>query len=182
MGSCVRNFIRLTLLKRAIRFVNIDTLSSLQIIQSESHPHSHNQGPTQASSGAKEGLSVYGLFHHLARTPQGKQLLRKYFLRPTTDFTIIKERLNAATLFLRPENGGPIGNITKSLGQIKNMRAVMINLRKGVSNGLSKSGGIKNNIWSTLRKVRQARLNSHQRSLTMTKVHIPRDDDTRRNL
>ena len=133
--------------------MNLDTLSSLQIIQSETHPHSHNQGPTKASSGAKEGLSVYGLFHHLARTPQGKQLLRQYFLRPITDVTVIKERLNTATVFLRPDNSGPVGNITKGLGQIKNMRVVMVNLKKGVSNGLGKGGGIKNGTWATLRKV-----------------------------
>ena len=133
--------------------MNADTLSSLQIIQSESHPHTHNQGPTKASSGAKEGLSVYGLFHHLARTPQGKQLLRQYFLRPITDVAIINERLNVASIFLRPENHGPTVNISKSLGQIKNMRTVMTNLRKGVSNGLGKGGGIKNGIWSTLRSV-----------------------------
>ena len=122
-------------------------------MHSESHPHSHNQGPTRASSGAKEGLSVYGLFHNLARTPQGKQLLREYFLRPITDATMIKERHDAVTVFLRPDNSGPIGSLTKSLGQIKNMRAVMTNLKKGVSNGLSKGGGVKNSIWSTLRKV-----------------------------
>lgn len=133
--------------------MNADTLSSLQIMQSETHPHTHSQGPTKASSGAKEGLSVYGLFHNLARTPQGKQLLRQYFLRPVTDATIINERLNVAGIFLRPENHGPIADISQSLGQIKNMRTVMTNLRKGVSNALSKSGGIKNGVWSTLRSV-----------------------------
>ena len=128
-------------------------MCSLQILQAESHPHIHNQGPT-SSSGAKEGLSVYGLFHHFARTPQGKQLLRQYFLRPSTDIAVINEKLDTATVFLRPDNHGPLVNITKSLGQIKNMRAVMTNLKKGVSSGLSKGGGIKNGIWSTLRSVR----------------------------
>lgn len=137
-----------------VRFVNEDTLSSLQILQAESHPHSHNQGPTASSSGSKEGLSVYGLFHHLARTPQGKQLLRQYFLRPSTDLEIINERLDTACVFLRPDNHGPLTNITKSLGQIKNMRAVLTNLKKGVSSGISKGGGIKNGVWSTLRSVR----------------------------
>jgi len=98
---------------------------------------------------------VYGLFHHLARTPQGKQLLRQYFLRPSTDSAVINERLDTAAVFLRPDNHGPLMNITKNLGQVKNMRAVMINLKKGVSSGLSKGGGIKNGIWSTLRSVRK---------------------------
>jgi hypothetical protein len=50
------------------RFINADTLHSLQILDDESHPNSHNQGPTKSASGSKEGLSVYGLFRHLART------------------------------------------------------------------------------------------------------------------
>lgn len=137
------------------RFVNANTLSSLQILQSESHPYLHNQGPTAASPSSKEGLSVYGLFHHLARTPQGKQLLRQYFLRPSTDYVTIKDRLDTASVFLRPDNHEPLTNITKSLGQVKNMRVVMSSLSKGTSGGPSKGGGIKNSIWSTLRSVRK---------------------------
>ncbi|KAL8832534.1 MAG: hypothetical protein Q9191_000216 [Dirinaria sp. TL-2023a] len=130
---------------RDAMFVNANTLSSLQILQTESHPYLHNQGPTAASSSSKEGLSVYGLFHHLARTPQGKKLLRQYFLRPSTDHATIKDRLDTASVFLRPDNHDPLTDITKSLGQIKNMRVVMSSLSKGTS------GGIKNGIWATLR-------------------------------
>ena len=137
------------------RFVNADTLASLQILQSESHPQSHNQGPTKASSGSKEGLSVYGLFHHLSRTPQGKHLLRQYFLRPSLDIGIINERLDTASVFLRPDNNGPMNMIVKSLGQIKNMRTVMIHLRKGVSNGSSKGRAVNSGVWSSLRSVVQ---------------------------
>lgn len=68
---------------------------------------------------------------------------------------VINERLDTAAVFLRPDNHGPLINITKNLGQVKNMRAVMINLRKGVSSGLSKGGGIRNGIWSALRSVRK---------------------------
>ena len=122
-------------------------------MQSESHPHTHNQGPNNASSGSKEGLSVYGLFHHLARTPQGKQLLRQYFLRPSLDLDIIKERQNSITMFLRPDNSAYKTEIVDSLKQIRNMTTVMIHLRKGISNGPSKGGGIKSGIWSSLRSV-----------------------------
>jgi DNA mismatch repair protein MSH5 len=135
--------------------VNADTLASLQILQSESHPQSHNQGPTKASSGWKEGLSVYGLFHHLARTAQGKYNLRQYFLRPSLDVGIINERLDTASVFLRPDNSGPLNMLVKSLGQIKNMKTVMIHLRKGISNGMGKGGGIKSGVWSSLRSVEQ---------------------------
>lgn len=130
----------------------MDALISLQILQSETHPQSHNQGPTKLSSGSKEGLSVYGLFSGLARTPQGKYLLRQYFLRPSLEIDVIDERLETTGIFARPDNDDPLNTILKSLTYIKNMKTVMIHLRKGVSSCLS--GGIKNGVWSTLRSVR----------------------------
>lgn len=135
--------------------MNADTLAALQILQSEFHPQAHNQGPTNTNPGSKEGLSVYGLFQHLARTPQGKHILRQYFLRPSLDMNIINERLNTASIFLRPDNGGPLKSLVKSLGQVKNMKTVVIHLRKGVNGGLSKGGGIKCGVWSSLRSVRK---------------------------
>ncbi|KAL8961011.1 MAG: hypothetical protein Q9193_002376 [Seirophora villosa] len=119
-------------------------------MHSQVHPQSHNQGPS--TSGSKEGLSVYGLFHHFARTPQGKNLLRQYFLRPSADIDVINERLDASSVFLRPDNTRLLDSMTKSLGQIKNMRTVVIHLRKGISNGMGKgSGGIRSGVWSSLR-------------------------------
>ncbi|KAL9011247.1 MAG: hypothetical protein Q9173_003891 [Seirophora scorigena] len=133
-------------------FMSIDaeTLSALQIMHSQVHPQSHMQGPS--TSGSKEGLSVYGLFHHFARTPQGKNLLRQYFLRPSVDINVINERLDTSSVFLRPENTRLLDSMTKSLGQIKNMRTVVIHLRKGISSGMGKgSGGIRSGVWSSLR-------------------------------
>ena len=134
------------------RFIDTETLNALQIVHSQTHPQSHNQGPSPV--GSKEGLSVYGLFHQLARTPQGKHLLRQYFLRPSLDIEIINERLDTVAVFLRPDNSGLMNSITKSLGQIRDMRTVVIHLKKGVSNGMGKaSSGIKSGVWSSLRSV-----------------------------
>ena len=160
------------MLNNIFRFVNADTLASLQIMQSESHPHSHNQGPTQGSSGSKEGLSVYGLFHHLARTPQGKQLLRQYFLRPSLDLDLIKERHDTASVFLQQDNATYMDGIIRSLKGVKNMHTVMIHLRKGISNGTGKGGGIQSGVWSSLRSVYSQPCRV-QRLLTATVVHIP---------
>ncbi|KAK6586221.1 hypothetical protein PZA11_001278 [Diplocarpon coronariae] len=115
-------------------FVNADTLVSLQIIQSESHPNSHMQGPNKATSGAKESLSVYGLFSHLARTPQGRQKLRQIFLRPSTDMVIIDERLKTISTFLRSENMSAMEKISEGLTRIRDIRSVMVHLRKGANN------------------------------------------------
>jgi DNA mismatch repair protein MSH5 len=137
----------------AWRFINQDTLASLQIMQAESHPNSYNQGPTKTASGSKEGLTVFGLFHHLARTPQGKYLLRQHFLRPSLDINIINERLNTASVFLRPDNSHHLEEIVKNLKDIKNMKTVMIHLRKGARTDLNKTNSIRNGVWSSLRSV-----------------------------
>ncbi|KAF2460904.1 muts domain V-domain-containing protein [Lineolata rhizophorae] len=132
-------------------FINIDTLLSLQIMESESHPQVHNQGPTRFNSGSKEGFSIYGLFHFFARTPQGRFLIRQYFLRPSTNIDVLNERLKTISVFLRPDNSDSVELLIKNLKSIKNIRTILIKLRKGVSNSSSR-GGITRNVWETLRK------------------------------
>jgi DNA mismatch repair protein MSH5 len=114
-------------------FVNADALASLQILGSEAHPNTMMQGPDKANSGAKESLSVYGLLHFLASTPQGKAKLRQHFLRPRVDLGIIRERQHTISVLLRPENGTTIENLTKTLKKIRNIRTTMTALHKGVS-------------------------------------------------
>jgi DNA mismatch repair protein MSH5 len=96
---------------------------------------------------------VYGVFHHLAKTPQGKYLLRQYFLRPSFSLEIIDERLDAITAFLRPENADSMENLVKDLQSVRNMRTLLINLRKGVSSGSSNSGGFSKSVWAGIRQV-----------------------------
>lgn len=129
-------------------FVNGDTLASLQIIQSESHPNTQMQGP--ANSGAKESLSVYGLFHHLARTPQGRQRLRLMFLRPSLDLAVIQERLTTIMILLRPDNEPCLEKLTKSLTKIKDIRTVMIHLQKGISDVSGKGGNVRSGVWASI--------------------------------
>lgn len=133
-----------------VMFVNADTLASLQIIQSENHPNSHMQGPNKSISGAKESLSVYGLYCHLARTPQGKQKLRQIFLRPSIDLAVIGERLGTISILLRPENLTPLECIGKSLKQIKDIRTVVIHLQKGISDIPGKGSAIRKGVWASM--------------------------------
>ncbi|ESZ91643.1 DNA mismatch repair protein Msh6 [Sclerotinia borealis F-4128] len=132
-------------------FVNADTLSSLQIIQSESHPNSHMQGPNKSTSGSKESLSVFGLFYHLASTPQGRQKLRKMFLSPSIDMSAIEERLRTIGTFLIPENQPLLQDIRKSLNSVKDIRTVVIHLQKGVSGRSGKATSVKSGIWGSIR-------------------------------
>lgn len=130
-------------------FVNSDTLASLQIIQSESHPNSHMQGPNKSTSGAKESLSVYGLFSRLARTPQGKQKLRQIFLRPSLDLLVIGERLQTIGVLLLPENIPAVEKLSGSLKAIKDIRSVMVHLQKGISNTTG-NGSITRGAWANI--------------------------------
>lgn len=128
--------------------INPDTLMSLQIIQPEFHPNAFNQGP--GTTGSKESLSIYGLFHHLAHTSQGKTRLRSYFLRPSLDLDAIKARLEFVSVFVRPDNNIPLNRLSKSLRRIKNMRTTVTMLHKGINGGNKKLGGFKSGVWASL--------------------------------
>ncbi|KAI1322005.1 muts domain V-domain-containing protein [Xylariaceae sp. FL0255] len=132
-------------------FVNADTLASLQILRSEHHPNSHRQGPTGLSTGDKESLSVYGLFCHLAVTPQGKIKLRRMFLQPSIDFDLIRERQRTLQYFIRPGNAEILEGLTKDLRTIKDMKYMMILLRKGVDNP-GRKFSITNSVWAVLQR------------------------------
>ncbi|EXJ68589.1 uncharacterized protein A1O5_08383 [Cladophialophora psammophila CBS 110553] len=133
---------------RGTMLVNSDTLVSLQIIQPESHPNAFNQGP--GASGAKESLSIYGLFQHHARTPQGKVRLRQAFLRPSMDVVLINTRLDFISIFVRPENQSTREQLSKSLSRIKNMRNTTTLLRKGIEGGKTKQNAFKSSVWESL--------------------------------
>ena len=164
--------VRQTLRLRLSRYLSSETLTALQIIHAESHPNSLNQGPTNGASGSKEGLSVYGLFHHYARTPQGKYLLRQHFLRPSLDLDTIAARHTAISVFLRADNGPHVENMNKSLKSIKNIKPVLMHLRKGMSNGGGKNG-ISNGVWSSLRSV-LAVSSAHSYLYLQMSVHVLR--------
>jgi DNA mismatch repair protein MSH5 len=133
-------------------FINADTMASLQILQPEFHPNSHMQGPNNASSGAKESLSVFGLFHHLASTPQGKYKLRQIFLRPSLDLETIEERQATIGILIRPDNSPTLEKIIKSLKKIKNIRTVVIHLQKGISGVSGRGSAMRRGVWASLQQ------------------------------
>lgn len=124
----------------------------MQIIQAESHPNTFNQGPTQVAAGSKESLSLFGLFYHFARTPQGKQRLRQMFLRPSTDLALIRQRHDFIATFLNADNTVQFEKLSKSMKGIKNLKPVISHLRKGVAPS-NKLTGFKSGVWATLMEV-----------------------------
>ncbi|KAK8019771.1 hypothetical protein PG990_004909 [Apiospora arundinis] len=132
-------------------FVNADTMMSLQVIQPEYHPNSQMRGPDKSSSGAKENLSVYGLFHYLACTPQGRHKLRQIFMRPSIDIDTIRTRQKTLAFFLRPGNVDTVMQLGKDLRQVKNMRTTIAFLEKGVHSPGHKVS-VRNGVWASLQR------------------------------
>ncbi|KAI1265648.1 muts domain V-domain-containing protein [Xylariaceae sp. FL1019] len=123
-------------------FVNADTFASLQILQSEHHPNSHQ-------AVAKESLSVYGLFCHLAVTPQGKIRLRRLFLQPSIDIDLIQERQKTIAFFHRSDVDESLERLGKDLRKIKDMKYMTMLLRRGIENPNRKIS-VKNSVWAVL--------------------------------
>ncbi|KAH8697365.1 putative DNA mismatch repair protein Msh5 [Talaromyces proteolyticus] len=133
----------LDLLLKCRRYISPDTLSSLQILQSESHPNVFNQGPGKTSSQGKEDFSLYGIFHQHLLTPQGKKRLKQYFLRPSIELDIISKRQNIVDVLSRPVNASVVQKLNASLKKTKNMRPIITSLHKGLSTGKGTFGGFK---------------------------------------
>lgn len=109
------------------RFVNGDTICSLQIFEDESHPNFHMQGP---KGRGKEGLSLFGILNG-TRSPLGHTMLKQWFLRPSLSIQVITERHSSITAFLRSDNLHIIVTIGKSLRKVKNIPKILAALRRG---------------------------------------------------
>ncbi|KAF9869815.1 DNA mismatch repair protein [Colletotrichum karsti] len=108
-----------------------DTLSSLQVFQSEIHPSTLVSGAATSGSGSKESLSVYGLFRPLAGTPQGRTKLQQIFVRPLVSLQIINERHRTIEVLLRADNTEALENLSRALQEIKDVRKPLEQLQKG---------------------------------------------------
>ncbi|KAM0563807.1 hypothetical protein ACHAPJ_000013 [Fusarium lateritium] len=132
-------------------FVSADALLSLQIVQTELHPNSQAWGSDPNKSSSKESLSVYGLFHHLASTPQGRAQLRQIFLRPLLDLHIIAERQRTIAVLLQPDNVDKLAQLVSILRKIRNLRTTFTQLRKGIE-FLSAGQSFDRGVWTTIQK------------------------------
>ncbi|KAL8291262.1 hypothetical protein RQP46_002240 [Phenoliferia psychrophenolica] len=114
--------IELMILEKVLH-ITTDALSSLQIFHAESHASVH-------SDKTKEGLSLFGIMN-TARTPLGRALLRKWFLRPPLVLATIETRHVAVECFLRNENQNVAEAIQKSFRYIKNTPKTFKTIKDG---------------------------------------------------
>ena len=131
--------------------INSDTLASLQIVQSESHPNHQTGGTGKSSAGIKESLSICGLLNPLAGTPQGRRRLRQMLLLPLTDLELIRERHHMIAVLLRPENAEALKAIRISLRKLPDLKKTLGLLQKGVETAGGR-GSVDRGAWWTLTK------------------------------
>ncbi|OAR01964.1 hypothetical protein LLEC1_00101 [Akanthomyces lecanii] len=132
-------------------YINPAAMSSLQILHCEMHPNSHTWHTNSGVAKKKEGLSVYGMFHHLASTSQGRVQLRKLFMRPSTDISTITARHQAISTLLQPKNSEILTQTASALQKVPDMKGIISKLSKGIncaSMGHSSRGG----LWASLEK------------------------------
>ncbi|KAF9163576.1 MutS protein msh5 [Actinomortierella ambigua] len=61
----------------------------------------------------------------LTRTPQGRNLLRQWFLRPTLDLNVIQSRQQSVECLVKPENQPAMDQMLRCLARIKNIPRVL---------------------------------------------------------
>lgn len=132
-------------------YISPAAMSSLQILHCEMHPNSQTWHTNSSVAKKKEGLSVYGMFQNLVSTSQGRLQLRKLFLRPSTDISMITARHQTISTLLQPQNSETLTQMVSALRKVPNMTGVLSKLSKGIDStsvGHSTRGG----LWAVLEK------------------------------
>ncbi|XP_063055890.1 mutS protein homolog 5 isoform X2 [Engraulis encrasicolus] len=96
-------------------YMDKDTFSVLQIFKSELHPSVY-----KLQSGEKEGLSLFGILNRCKST-FGSKLLRKWFLQPTRDLTVLQRRKEVVQFFTSPRNSDSFKVLQ---GCLRNVRSI----------------------------------------------------------
>ena len=107
---------------KQLMVVERNTYESLQVFQQEWHPSVAKQGINQ-----KEGLSLFGLFNCCV-SKVGAIYLRKIFLLPTQETTIILERLNTIEFFVDSKNLAFRDDLRQQLKHVKGVTALFSRL------------------------------------------------------
>ncbi|KAJ4380862.1 hypothetical protein N0V86_004224 [Didymella sp. IMI 355093] len=70
---------------------------------------------------------------------------------PLLNINVINERLDAVSTFSHPENGAALDALVQNMKNIGNMRAMMINLRKGVGGSVPGRNSLSRSVWTSVR-------------------------------
>lgn len=104
-------------------FIADESRKALQIFESDNHPS------VMGISGGKEGLSLFGVMND-AESIVGKRMLKRWFLQPTLDDSVLHWRQDVVALFLRPDLHSLIPDIKAHLKKIKDVPGIIIRMEK----------------------------------------------------
>lgn len=100
--------------------VSMETLRSLRVFNSESHPN-------KLTNTNKEGLSVYGILNFTS-TRLGAKLLESWLMRPSTCIETIKRRQDTVGLLI---DSSKLKEIQKALRKVKDIYLTLGNMNSG---------------------------------------------------
>lgn len=120
--SCIINFDKLYI--NDVMFVSYKTQKELKIFEEKLHP-----SLVKGQGKSKEGLSLYNMFNKCI-TPQGKKLLKHFFIFPLQKATEIEQRYNCIDDIIKMKNYSFIKSICKELTNIKDLEVILSDLQK----------------------------------------------------
>ena len=119
-----------------------ESRKALQIFESDNHPS------VMGITGGKEGLSLYGVMND-AESVVGKRMLKRWFLQPTLDDSVLHWRQDVVALFLRPDLHCLVPDIKVYLKKIKDIPGIIVRMEKiqaSVADWISLFGSLHNMI------------------------------------
>ncbi len=113
-------------------FVSADTLLALGIFRPPFQGQGSRAGMDK-STVASSRRSIFDLFSSYILTVQGRRRLREIFIRPSIDLQVIESRQRSICSLCLPENRTTVAAIRRALKKIRNIRPLLLHLRKGLS-------------------------------------------------
>ncbi|KAI8973857.1 DNA mismatch repair protein MutS [Pilobolus umbonatus] len=101
--------------------VDSETMRSLCIFSSQSHPSIHQQ--------EKESLSVFALLNK-TRSTMGEKLMREWVSRPTRDRSVLDYRHHAINFFMESHMSSHVSDIRGYLRHIKNIHLLLSSIKQ----------------------------------------------------
>lgn len=150
--------------------VSVDVFESLHIVRHEFHPSAAGIGS------AKEGFSLYSLLNR-ARSIAGRQLLKKWLLRPLTDMATLQDRLDHVAYLRDPQMAGLVKQTLGVVGCIKDVRRIctkIVNLQSRCADWLA----LRNSLAAALEVRDLMRAAADTSALRVLRALQQRDDDS----
>ncbi|KAG2235169.1 hypothetical protein INT48_003513 [Thamnidium elegans] len=106
--------------------VNSDTIQSLCIFNSESHPNMHQKH-------RKESLSLFGILNRTSSV-LGKRLFAEWVSKPTTDKDVLDYRHESIRFFLQVDMRDIVLELSSNLKHIKNIHHLLTKVKESKAN------------------------------------------------